>query len=40
MKRTQNLRMKYVSKFVEWNLSDRRNAHEHATFVNPSNSAC
>ena len=29
----QNLRTKYVS------LSDGRNAHEHSTFINPSNSA-
>ena len=25
----QNLRLKYVIKFVEWNLSDGRSAHEH-----------
>ena len=35
----QNFRTKYVSKSVGWNLSDRRNAHEHSTFINPSNSA-
>ena len=35
----QNLRTKYVSKSVGWNLSDGRNAHEHSTFINPSNSA-
>ena len=35
----QNLRTKYVSKSVRWNLSDGRNAHEHSTFINPSNSA-
>ena len=35
----QNLRTNYVSKFVGWNLSDGRNAHEHSTFINPSNSA-
>ena len=34
----QNLRTKYVSKSVGWNLSDGRNAHEHSTFINPSNS--
>ena len=37
----QNLRTKYkyVSSSVGWNLSDKRNAHEHSTFINPSNSA-
>ena len=35
----QNLRMKYVSKSVIWNLSDGRNAHEQSSFINPSNSA-
>ena len=37
----QNLRTKYknVSSSVGWNLSDERNAHEHSTFINPSNSA-
>ena len=35
----QNLRTKYVSKSVGWNLSDGRNAHRHSTFINPSNSA-
>ena len=35
----QNLWTKYVSKPVGWNLSDGRNAHEHSTFLNPSNSA-
>ena len=35
----QNLRKKYVSKFVGWNLSDGRNAQEHSTFINPTNSA-
>ena len=34
----QNLRAKYVSKSVGWNLSDGRNAREHSTFINPSNS--
>ena len=35
----QNLRTKYVSKSVGWNLSDGRNAHKLSTFINPSNSA-
>ena len=35
----QNLQTKYVSKSVRWNLSDGRNAHEHSTFINPSNSS-
>ena len=35
----QNLRMKYVSNYVGWNLSDERNAHEQSTFINSSNSA-
>ena len=35
----QNLGTKYVSKSVGWNLSDVRKAHEHSTFINPSNSA-
>ena len=35
----QNLRTKYGSKYFGWNLSDGRNAHEHPTFINPSNSA-
>ena len=34
----QNLWTIYVSKSVGWNLSDGRNAHEHSTFINPSNS--
>ena len=37
----QNLRTKYkyVSNSVGWNLLDKRNIHEHSTFINPSNSA-
>ena len=35
----QDLRTKYVSKSVGWNLSDGRNAHEHLAFFNHSNSA-
>ena len=35
----QNLRTKYVSKSVGWNLQDGRNVHEYQTFINPSNSA-
>ena len=35
----QNLWTKYVSKSLGWNLPDERNAHEHSTFINPSNSA-
>ena len=34
----QNLQKKYVSKSVGWNLPYGRNAHEHSTFINPSNS--
>ena len=34
----QNLRTKYVSKSVGWNLSDGRSGHEHSTFINPYNS--
>ena len=34
----QNFQMKFVSRFVGWNLSDGRNAHEHSTVINPSNS--
>ena len=34
----QNLRMKYGGKSVGWDLSDGRNTHERATFINPFNS--
>ena len=34
----QNLRMKYGSKSVGWDLSDGRNTHERATLINPFNS--
>ena len=35
----QNLGVQDASKFVGWNLSDGRNAHEDSTFINPCNSA-
>ena len=35
----QNFQTKYVNKSFGWNLSNGRNAHEHSTSINPSNSA-